>query len=408
MAYSSGQQAAGDAMRLAAIGQKPTVVVSAVNLTEMGGLSILRDCLGSLAQRADEYSIIALVHKEELVDLPNIYYYEFPRSKRSILDRLHHEYWVFWKLSRRLNPFLWLSLHNTTPNVHAQRRAVYCQNVSNLYDLSWREALMQPRFAVVNTFLDFMYRVNLRRNAVVVVQQEWVRQAFQKHFGLDNVVVAHPVLSQAAVAPAPKERQSSPFVFFYPSHPSIHKNFEVVCDAAKHLVSDGTTDFEVWLTFAASDNRYAARISKLCAGLPQIRLLGMLPREEVFQRYALTDCLLLASKLETWGLAISEFRAYNRPMLIADAAYSRETVGNHPCVAFFPPDSATDLACRMKDAMQGAKSFTAVTAPQVEPPFARSWSELFDILLDAERLPCAQHGSSLVGESLVHDVSRSA
>jgi glycosyltransferase involved in cell wall biosynthesis len=388
--------------------RKPVVVVSGVNLTEMGGLSILTDCLRQLAQRADQYSIVALVHRKELVGVPNIHYYEFPRSKRSILDRLYHEYWVFWKLSRRLNPFLWLSLHNTTPNVYAQRRAVYCQNVSNLYDINWREALMQPRFAIVNAFLDLMYRVNLRRNAVVVVQQQWVRQAFRKHFGLDNVVVAHPVLSQAAVAPEPKERQSSPFIFFYPSHPSIHKNFEVVCDAVKQLVAGGTTDFEIWLTFAASDNRYAAQIGKRCAGLPQIRMLGRLSREEVFQRYNLTDCLLFPSKLETWGLAISEFRAYNRPMLIADAAYARETVGDHPCVAFFAPDSATDLACRMKDAMQGAKSFAEVSAPQVEPSFARSWAELFNILLDVERMPYAQHGSSLVGESLVHDVGKSA
>ena len=218
----------------------------------MGGLSISdRLFAASWPSVPDDIPIVALVHKKELVGIPGIHYYEFPRSKRSILDRLHHEYWVFWKLSRRLNPFLWLSLHNTTPNVRAQRRAVYCQNVSNLYDLSWREALMQPRFAVVNAFLDFMYRVNLRQNAVVVVQQEWVRQAFRKRFGLDNVVVAHPVLSEAAVAPAPARASVIPFVFFYPSHPSIHKNFEVVCDAVKQLVASGITDFEIWLTFAA-------------------------------------------------------------------------------------------------------------------------------------------------------------
>lgn len=381
--------------------RKPTIVVSAVNLTEMGGLSVLTDCLQHLAQRSDEYSIVALVHQKELVGVPDICYYEFPLSKRSIFDRMYHEYWVFRRLSQRLSPSLWLSLHNTTPNVRAQRRAVYCQNVSSFYDLTWREAFTQPRFAAVNIFLDLMYHVNLRRNASVVVQQEWVREAFRKRFKIDNIVVAHPVSPELQLASLRQEPRSSSFIFFYPSHPSIHKNFEVVCDAAKQLVAGGTTDFEVWLTFAASDNRYAKQISKRCIGLRQIRLLGRLPREEVFRRYALTDCLLFSSKLETWGLPISEFRPYSRPMLVADAAYARETVGDHPSVAFFPPDSASELASYMKDAMHGAESFTTVTKPKVDPPFAGSWAELFDILLDAEPIvsandPAAQTSGSLL------------
>ncbi len=387
--------------------RKPVVVVSGVNLTEMGGLSILRDCLGYLAQRSDDYSIVALVHQKDLVGVPGIEYYEFPRSKRSILDRLYHEYWVFRSVSRRLNPLLWISLHNITPNVRAERRAVYCQNVSNLYELTWREALVQPRYAAVNTFLDFMYRINLRRNAFVIVQQEWVRQAFRSRFKVDNILVAHPVCQEAQPASVRPEGRSSPFIFFYPSHPSIHKNFEVICDAAEQLVASGTTDFEIWLTFEASQNHYAKQIGRRGADVPQIRLLGRLSREEVFRRYSLTDCLLFPSKLETWGMAISEFGPYNRPMLIADAAYARETIGEHPCVAFFPPDCAKKLAFLMRDAMQGAKAFAAVKKPEVEPPFARSWPELFDILLDAEQLPSPQQGS-LVGSSLVHDASKSA
>ncbi len=390
--------------------RKPVVVVSGVNLTEMGGLSILRDCLGYLAQRSNDYRIVALVHKKELVGVPGIEYYEFPHSKRSILDRLYHEYWVFWKLSRSLKPFLWLSLHNATPHVRTERRAVYCHNPSPFYDLNWREAFLQPRFAIVRRYMTLMYRINLQRNTAIIVQQEWMRRAFRARFAVDNVVVAHPIIpeAQATASVQRGERRSSPFIFFYPSHPTIKKNFEVICDAVRELARDGITDFEVWLTFSASVNRYARYIGKRSGNLPQIRLLGRLSREEVFRRYSLTDCLLFPSKLETWGMAISEFGPYNRPMLIADAAYARETVGEHPCVAFFPPDSAKELAFLMRDAIQGAKAFAAVQEPEVEPPFARSWAELFDILLDKERMPCAEQGSSLLGSSLVHDASKPA
>ena len=242
---------------------KPIVVVSGANLTEMGGLSILIDCLNQLAERSDKYKIVALVHKKELIGIPNIDYYEFPRSRRSIVDRLYHEYWIFWRLSRQLDPFLWLSLHNATPRVRAQRRAVYCQNATNFYKLRWWEAWMQPRFAVFNIFLDLMYRINLRQNAFVVVQQEWVRQAFRQRFGIENVIVAHPISSGAAHFPLRQKLQPKPYIFFYPSHPWIHKNYEVICDAVRCLLDDNITDFEVWLTFTAADNRYARYISKI-------------------------------------------------------------------------------------------------------------------------------------------------
>ena len=388
-------------------GRKPVVVVSAVNLTEMGGLSILKDCLRQLAQRADDYAVVALVHKKELVGIPNIHYYEFPRSKRSILDRLYHEYWVFWKLSQRLEHFLWLSLHNTTPRVSAQRRAVYCQNVTNLYPLTWREALTQPRFAVVNRFLGFMYRVNLYSNTFVVVQQEWVRQAFQRRFHLNNIVVAHPTTQVAPTAPPRLAHSSAPFIFFYPSHPSVHKNFETVCDAAKQMINVGATNFEIWLTLGASDNRYAQLVGKACAEVSQIKLLGRLDREEVFHRYRETDCLIFASKLETWGLAISEFKGYGRPMIIANAAYAREAVGDHPYVAFFSVDSAKELASLMIDAMHGAKSFGTSTAPTVAPPFAASWSALFDILLDPVSTSAMQQCAIRFDDPLIPDVPKS-
>jgi glycosyltransferase involved in cell wall biosynthesis len=370
----------------------------------MGGLSILKDCLAELVQRSDKYLIVALVHKKELVGVSGIHYYEFPRSKRSILDRLYHEYWLFWKLSRRLKPLLWLSLHNTTPNVNASKRAVYCQNSASLYDFTWRDIFLQPRAALVRTFLDFMYRINIRRNDAVIVQTDWVRQQFCRRFDLDHVVVAHPVISDIMV-PAPRRPSLRPFVFFYPSYPSIYKNFEVICDAVKLLRESSITDFNVWLTFSASDNRYARQISERCAGLTQIHLLGRLSREEVFRRYADTDCLLFPSKLETWGLPISEFGPYDRPIIVADAPYAREAVGNHPCTAFFPVNSATKLARLMQDVMQGAPSFAPAKAPTIDPPFARSWEELFDILLDAAPAPSTQQHNGLLGNSLAHDVT---
>ena len=64
--------------------EKPKIVISAVNLTEAGPLSILTDCLDYAARElAGHYEIVALVNKASLVRAPGVRVLEFPRSKRS-------------------------------------------------------------------------------------------------------------------------------------------------------------------------------------------------------------------------------------------------------------------------------------------------------------------------------------
>jgi hypothetical protein len=65
------------------------IVVSAVNFTEGGPLTILKECLGYLSSDlAGSYEIVALVNDERLFDYKNIKFYSFPRAKKSWLARL--------------------------------------------------------------------------------------------------------------------------------------------------------------------------------------------------------------------------------------------------------------------------------------------------------------------------------
>ena len=62
-----------------------------------------------------------------------------------------------------------------------------------------------------------------------------------------------------------------------------------------------------------------------------------MPRDRILLRYAKADCLLFPSKLETWGIPISEFQQTGKPMLVIDLPYAHETVGSYHAVSFFPP-----------------------------------------------------------------------
>src|ERR1039457_6399386 len=110
---------------------KPIIVLSGVNVREVGALSIFRDALASLVREyGDQYEIVALVKGRELFDITGVTYLEYPRIMYSYLARLRFEYWSAREISARLKPKLWLSMHDMTPNVSAEVRTEYCHTAS--------------------------------------------------------------------------------------------------------------------------------------------------------------------------------------------------------------------------------------------------------------------------------------
>src|SRR5690242_20331606 len=106
---------------------KPRVVLSGVNIRDVGSLSIFRDALTTLQHyEFGKYEIVALVKSRDLFDTPGVTYLEFPTIMKSWSRRVWFEYWTARKISSQLRPKLWLSMHDTTPNVIADVRAVYC------------------------------------------------------------------------------------------------------------------------------------------------------------------------------------------------------------------------------------------------------------------------------------------
>lgn len=145
---------------------KKTIVVSAVNLRKGGTLTILRNCLeylSTLAQTGD-YRIVALVHKKELAFYPGIEYIEMPWTIRNWLLRLWCEYVTMYRISKQLSPvYLWFSLHDSTPNVKAQKRAVYCHNPFPFYQWKWRELFLNYKIVCFAWFSKYIYRINIHK-----------------------------------------------------------------------------------------------------------------------------------------------------------------------------------------------------------------------------------------------------
>ena len=92
--------------------------------------------------------------------------------------------------------------------------------------------------------------------------------------------------------------------------------------------------------------------------------------------YADADCLLFPSKLETWGLPISEAKAAGLPLIVADLPYARESAGTYDRVVFVPVDDRDALAAAMLATTSGANPFLPVSRPPPAAPFAADWPTL--------------------------------
>ena len=359
---------------------KRKLVISAINITEAGPLSVLVDCVTEAARLlSDDWDIIVLVNNTALITVQNVTLLAFPLAKKSWLLRLYYEWWHFKGLSHRIKPDVWLSLHDMTPWVEAKRQAVYCHNAMPFYQMSLREIYLEPKLLLFNLFYRYLYSVGIQRNDYVIVQQEWLRQEFNQLFSLKNVIVAHPVTcTEQSVAV--KKNISANFVFLYPSLPRIFKNIELICEAAQWLNAQGITQFELRLTLTGNENRYAAMLFDRYGDAPSIHFIGRQNHLAMREQYEQSDCVLFPSLLESWGLPISEAKAFGKLLLVADRPYAYETVGNYDKVNFINPLDYLAWATQMKAMIEDTLAWTGVSISDPASPYAENWQALLTLL----------------------------
>ena len=224
----------------------------------------------------------------------------------------------------------------------------------------------------------YIYRINIKKNDWVIVQQDWIRNEFIRLYGVKNVIVARPTTHEQINIDATTtngEKKDRKYTFIFASYPRVFKNFDVILAADKILEEKGVDGYEVILTLDGSENAYANDLKKEYTNLRNIKWTGLLDRNVLLNLYGETDCMIFPSKLETWGLPISEYKETKKPMLLADLPYAHETIGTYEGVAFFDAYNPEDLADKMVAIMDGTLKLEN-TVEQKREPYCSSWEEL--------------------------------
>lgn len=364
------------------------IVISGININQGGALSILKDCLNYINNNlSNNYKIVTLVNNKNLFnDLKTenrIEFIEFEDSKKSWIKRCYYEYFYFKKLSRELKPYLWLSLHDMTPNVETERLAVYCHNPTPFYKMKFKDIKYDKKIFLFSKLYKYLYKINIKKNNYVIVQQDWIRKKFEEMYKIKNIIVAPPE-NKYLIQKNDNKNKIEKNTFFYPSFPRIFKNFEIICKAVELLEKKGVSNFKVYLTIDGTENLYSKEIVEKYKNLKCVEFLGLLTREEVFEYYSKVECLIFPSKLETWGLPISEFKIYNKPMILSELEYAHETVGEYNKCLFFNPNSENELEEQMLKIINKKNKYESNKKIKQSKNCKKNWKELFEMLLGEE------------------------
>ncbi|MDH7446369.1 glycosyltransferase [Aquimarina sp. 2201CG14-23] len=366
---------------------KKKIVISAINFDSGGPLSIMQDCLSELSRNhTSDYEIIALVNSKKLYEISNIEYIEFPLSKKNWIFRLYYEYIFFYFLSIKIKPDFWLSMHDMTPNVRCKNRFVYCHNPTPFYKAYKKDIFKNTKTFLFSSFYKYLYRINIKKNKYVIVQQDWIRKEFRKFWQLKNVLVAYPKVKLFNFEevfnenpPIPKKNKIK--TFFYPSFPRPFKNFEIICKAYSLLPQKYQDNCKVNLTIDETLNSYSKNIVEEYSNFKGINFLGLLSRKQVYEYYNISDCLIFPSKLETWGLPITEFKATSKPMFLTKESYAKETVGEYKDVSFFDINSPEELRDLIIDFIDDTIIYEGNKENKVEEPYTNGWPQLLNKIL---------------------------
>lgn len=390
------------------------IVISGINLFEGGPLSIYYDFLDSLIECGipKKNHVTAFVHKKELfkkyIKFFNII--ELPKSRDRYLNRLFYEWIWFHSYSKKCHIHYWISLHDITPRVRADHLYTYCHNATPFYKAGRLDWKFNKTIALMSVFYTYLYAINIQKNDAVIVQQEWIRQEFKKRYKVKNVIVAKPTLdnfhefttAEKEISPKTgkslkiKEEHSKeiPYRFIYASFPRPFKNFETIFDACRKLETVGNkciegiegrkNTFEIVVTIDGTENKYSEYLKAQYGDLKSVRWIGWQSREELFAWYKKSDCMIFPSKLETWGLPITEFKETGKPIIVADLPYAHETVGDYERVYFFKLDDTLDLIIKMVEMLNHKYYFSESKKKHIFITDADDWYKL-DNLLFAER-----------------------
>lgn len=103
------------------------------------------------------------------------------------------------------------------------------------------------------------------------------------------------------------------------------KSIDLILEAFERLQRGGA-DFDLAFVGGCEDKSYLERIERM----PQAKYLGYRSQSELFKIFSESDCLLLPSRFDSFGMVVAEAMAYGMPAIVSTMVGAKEIIERHP------------------------------------------------------------------------------
>ena len=228
-----------------------------------------------------------------------------------------------------------VSLQNTSINMARNCMSIiYYHQSLPLYQYKWNFLKKDERllFFYKNIY-PFFVQLFLRKDTSVIVQTNFIKQAFIKKFRHpdENVHVLIPDVERICSKDVEiVDLGQSYFHFIYPASGVSYKNHIILCRALSVIKKiDYNIYKKIKVQFTISEDNCPKVLQKEISDNDVFGCIvfdGMMPHNRLLQFYKSSQCLLFPSYLETLGLPLLEAAAFGLPILTVDLPYAHEVL----------------------------------------------------------------------------------
>ena len=346
------------------------VLIDAVGPRIGGAITVARNLLFHFCRlRPDwKFRVFILPETMEALRMPvssNMEFIAVP-SARSGLGRVVWQQWKLPKLAIKNRADVLFSLINIGPRFSQVPIVVYYhQAIHFFYENTGPEIFSKQYFQ--KYFRKKFVLAGFRGATKIITQTEVMRQAVVEQTNVPPTrVVCVPPGYPSIEQVSPEEevrinvvlkkiRMMNPPVAVYLSHPSYHKNFDVLFRAAKKMKSHSLAG-SIALTLDKKwpgNSYYNGLIRDYLAEIQRLNVedrvifVGSIPASGVHKVLKECHALVFPSLIESFPQPLMEAMAVGIPLLLADRPYARE-IGSDVALYFNPLDSGSSLAELMR------------------------------------------------------------
>lgn len=362
-----------------------TIIVSATALAKSGALTILNEFIEYVSNLKKYKFIIFIPDSVNLPKTVNIRY--IPVPKKNWLSRIYWDSCGLRKYIRvnRLQYQAVISLQNTSVNVEGKQIIYLHQSIPFIDFNIPLTSLWNLKLWLYKRFYSYFIFLFVDKNTSFIVQAKWLKEILSDKYHIDakKISIIKPKARYVPLATnsihnvAKLSKQLCNII--YPATPIFYKNHCVIIDALRILKEQRNID-NLCFNVTFSKGEYAKfddLVRRYNLG-KNIRYLGYLTRDELYQHYDNSAFMVYPSYVETCGLPLLEAASKQLPIIASDLPYACEMLEAYTGVVYVKYNVSTEWA-REIDAMARTGE-TRIIPPLLKAENGSDWNKLDNII----------------------------